>query len=140
MGIFSTVELDGKQWQTKALPDLLTDNYRVGDEVVPSYKSLTEEEWNLSPRHRYDPAPTDFSFPVIPNGGDDHCERSVLVRGGRIVGFGEHPENRFDYRGHSVGARRWEPVIVADPTWQRSWGEARDAVRNLTRNRTRERR
>lgn len=136
MGSFDTLEIDGKHYQTKALGCDLLRVVHVGDEVEVVYKSFTEEEYELSPTHRYIPSPRDFSFLAIPDRWDGKGDAlSVLVVDGKLSGFGEHPSNRFNYRGESVGDTVWTPTIAENTSWTESCAYAQNLIKEMRRRR-----
>jgi hypothetical protein len=124
MGSFDTLEIDGNHYQTKALGCDLFRVVHVGDDVEVAYKSFTEEEYTLSPTHRYIPSPRDFSFLAIPDRWD-----------GKLAGFGEHPSNRFNYRGESVGGTVWTPTIAENTSWTESRAYTQNLIKEMRRRR-----
>lgn len=136
MGSFDTLEIDGKHYQTKALGCDLLRVVHVGDDVEVAYKSFTEEEYALSPTHRYIPSPRDFSFLAIPDRWDGEGDAlSVLVVDGKLAGFGEHPSNRFNYRGESVGGTVWTPTIAENTSWTESRAYTQNLIKEMRRRR-----
>jgi hypothetical protein len=108
----------------------------VGDDVEVAYKSFTEEEYTLSPTHRYIPSPRDFSFLAIPDRWDGEGDAlSVLVVDGKLAGFGEHPSNRFNYRGESVGGTVWTPTIAENTSWTESRAYTQNLIKEMRRRR-----
>ena len=117
MGIFDTIHMGEKRHQTKALGHACRELH-VGDSVEAVYRSFTAQEYELSPAHRYEDGPEDFSFMASSDDLTD-AQVSILVSEGRIVGYGEHPLNRFDSHGRSVGEVVWTPTIAENPAWTR---------------------
>lgn len=123
MGTFDTIVIDGKRYQTKALGSGMS-TFTVGDSVRLVYKSFTEEEYMMSPAHKYLDQPLDYSILATPeysgwDGSEILDDVSVLIIDGKISGLGTHPDNQFDKHGHSVGKVVWDPVFEVDEFWQR---------------------
>ena len=127
MGLFDSVVIDGRRFQTKALGSW-GNTFTVGDAASVKYKSQTEQEYALNRVHRYDDLPSSYTVEAW---ADDE-KINVLISDGRIAAAVPRPmEAHFDEHGRSIGAQSFEPVIVGNDDWIDQNAQAHAAIAHI---------
>lgn len=135
MGLFDTIVIDERRYQTKAL-GAFGNTFALGDPARVAYKAETEEEYALGRVHRYDELPTSYTVEAVAEGVGELAVINVEICDGRIAGTASDPRAaHFDRRGRSIGRVRYEPVIERNEDWIQQKRDASVAIAQIVARR-----